>query len=54
MKKTLLLLIIVFISCNSKKPTQFSEEANTEMLIGLDNSKITLREVIYEHKAKKF
>ncbi|PQJ77525.1 TlpA family protein disulfide reductase [Polaribacter glomeratus] len=53
MKKIILLLFIVFVSCNSKKPTQFSEEANMEMLLGLDDSKITLREVIYEHKGKK-
>jgi thiol-disulfide isomerase/thioredoxin len=53
MKKIILLLIIAFISCNSKKPTQFSEEANMEMLIGLDDSKITLKEVIYEQKGKK-
>jgi thiol-disulfide isomerase/thioredoxin len=53
MKKIILILVIVFISCNSKKPTEFSEEANMEMLIGLDDSKITLREVIYEHKGKK-
>jgi thiol-disulfide isomerase/thioredoxin len=53
MKKIILLLIIVFVSCNSKKPTQFSEEANMEMLIGLDDSKITLKEVIYEQKGKK-
>jgi thiol-disulfide isomerase/thioredoxin len=53
MKKIILLLIIAFVSCNSKKPTQFSEEANMEMLIGLDDSKITLKEVIYEQKGKK-
>ena len=53
MKKIILILLIVFVSCNSDKPTQFSEEANLEMLIGLDNSKITLREVLYQHKGKK-
>ena len=41
------------MSCNLEKPTQFSEEANLEMLIGLDDSKITLREVLQQHKGKK-
>jgi thiol-disulfide isomerase/thioredoxin len=53
MKKIFLLLIIIFISCNSEKPTQFSDEAYKEMLIGVDNSKITLREVLYANKGKK-
>ena len=53
MKKIFLLLIIVFASCNSNEPKQFTEEANLEMLIGLDDSKITLREVLQEQKGKK-
>ncbi|MDG1403017.1 TlpA disulfide reductase family protein [Polaribacter sp.] len=53
MKKLFLLLIIVFISCNSEQPTQFSTDAYKEMLIGLDDSKITLREVLYNYKRKK-
>jgi thiol-disulfide isomerase/thioredoxin len=53
MKKIILLLFIVFISCTSQNPTQFSEEAYKEMLIGLDESKITLREVLFEQKGKK-
>ncbi|PKV65512.1 thioredoxin-like protein [Polaribacter sp. Hel1_33_96] len=53
MKKLFLLLIVIFISCNSEKPTQFSTETYKEMLIGLDDSKITLREVLYNHKGKK-
>lgn len=53
MKKIFFIILIVFASCNSEKPTQFSEEANLEMLIGLDNSKITLREVLQQHKGKK-
>ena len=52
MKKIFLLLIIVFVSC-SEDPKEFSEEANLEMLIGLDDSKITLREVLYQQKGKK-
>jgi len=53
MKKTFLLLIIIFISCNSDKPRQFTDEAYKEMLVDLDNSKITLREVLYYNKGKK-
>jgi len=53
MKKIFLLLIVAFISCNIEKPTQFSDAAYTEMLIGLNNSKITLREVLYQNKGKK-
>lgn len=52
MKKIFLLLIIVFLSC-SDDPKEFSEEANLEMLIAMDDSKITLREVLYQHKGKK-
>lgn len=40
------------MSC-SEDPKVFSEKANLEMLIGLDDSKITLREVLYKHKGKK-
>lgn len=53
MKKIILLLIVVFTSCNSEKPTQFSDAAYKDMLIGLDNSKISLREVLYQNKGKK-
>jgi thiol-disulfide isomerase/thioredoxin len=53
MKKTFLLLIIIFISCNSEKPTQFTEEVYKEMLVDLDNSKTTLRDVLYYNKGKK-
>ena len=53
MKKIILLLIIVFVSCNSANPKVFSEEANLEMLVGLDDSKTTLREVLYQQKGKK-
>ena len=53
MKKIFILFVVfLFLSC-SEDPKQFSEEANLEMLVGLDNSKITLREVLYQHKGKK-
>jgi thiol-disulfide isomerase/thioredoxin len=53
MKKIILLLFIAFISCNQEEPKEFSEIALQEMLIGLDDSKITLREVLYKNKDKK-
>jgi thiol-disulfide isomerase/thioredoxin len=53
MKKIILLLFIVFLSCNTNHPKQFSDAVNLEMLVGLDNSKITLGEVIYDQKGKK-
>lgn len=53
MKRVFLLVFIVFIACNKEEPTTFSEAANLEMLIGVDGSKITLREVLYKHKGKK-
>ena len=53
MKKIILLLLITFISCNQEGPKEFSEKALQEMLIGLNDSKITLREVLYKNKGKK-
>ncbi len=53
MKKLFLLFIIVFISCNSEKPTQFSDEAYQEILIDINNSKTSLRDVLSDHKGKK-
>lgn len=53
MKKIFLICILAFIGCNTNYPKQFSEPANLEMMITLDNSKITLREVLYEHRGKK-
>ena len=53
MKKIFLLIILVFVSCNTEKPTQFSEKALQDMLISVDGSKVTLREVLYYKKGKK-
>ncbi len=52
MKKIFFLFIIILAGC-SEDPKQFSEKANLEMLIGLDDSKITLREVLNDQKGKK-
>ncbi|WP_439130434.1 TlpA family protein disulfide reductase [Polaribacter sp.] len=53
MKKIFLFLFIIFLGCTTNYPKQFSEPANLEMLVGVDNSKITLREVLHQHKGKK-
>lgn len=53
MKKVVVLFCILMIGCHKEQPVSFSEAANLEMLIGLDNSKITLREVLLKHKGKK-
>jgi thiol-disulfide isomerase/thioredoxin len=53
MKKIILLLLITLISCNSNQPKEFSEKALQDMLIALDGSKITFREVLYHNKGKK-
>lgn len=53
MKRLILLLFIVLVSCNKEQPTTFSEPANLEMLVGVDGTKITFREVLYKHKGKK-
>lgn len=53
MKKIFFLLIVIFASCNSEKPKQFSDKAMLEMLVTLDDSKITLREVLHAQKGKK-
>ncbi len=53
MKKIFLVLIIIFTSCNLNNPTEFSEEALQEMLISVDGSKTTLREVLHYKKRKK-
>jgi thiol-disulfide isomerase/thioredoxin len=53
MKKIIFLLLISFISCDSNEPKEFSEKALQDMLIGLDNSKLTFREVLHHNKGKK-
>lgn len=53
MKKIFILFAVLLLLSCSEDPKQFSEEANLEMLVGLDKSKITLREVLYQHKEKK-
>lgn len=53
MKKIFLVFIIVFTSCNFNNPTEFSEKALQEMLIDVNDSKLTFREVLHYKKGKK-
>ena len=53
MKKIFILFAVLLMLSCSEDPKQFSEEANLEMLVGLDKSKTTLREVLHQHKGKK-
>lgn len=53
MKKIILLLFITFIGCGTEEPTTFSEKALQEMLIDVNNTKLTFREVLYYNKGKK-
>lgn len=53
MKKIIVLFFVLIMSCNKEYPTSFSEPANLEMLVGLDGTKITLREVLHAYKGKK-
>ncbi|MHB0754304.1 TlpA family protein disulfide reductase [Polaribacter sp. M15] len=53
MKKIFILFAVLLLFSCSEDQKQFSEEANLEMLVGLDKSKTTLREVLHQHKGKK-
>ncbi|PQJ80798.1 TlpA family protein disulfide reductase [Polaribacter porphyrae] len=53
MRKIFLILsIFLLISC-SDNPKQFSEEALKDMVLTIDDAKMTFREVLYKHKGEK-
>lgn len=52
MKKIIFLLSIIFFSCNSEQPTQFSKEALLDMVLSLEDSKLTFGEILYNNKGK--
>lgn len=52
-KKIVLLLSLIFVSCNLEKPTAFSKEALNEKVIALDNNSSTIEDVLNKHKGKK-
>lgn len=52
-KKALFLIFtICLISCNSKNPKQFSEKALQDMVLSVDDIKLTFREVLQKNKNK--
>lgn len=52
-KKLSILILLVFVSCNFERPTQFSEKALNDKVISLDDSEFTFKEVINQYKGKK-
>lgn len=53
MKKLILLIALVFASCNFETPTQFSEKAYNDTLYSLDDTSTAFKEVINQYKGKK-
>ncbi|APG65105.1 redoxin [Tenacibaculum todarodis] len=53
MKKLIVLITLVFSSCNFETPTQFSEKANKDILYSLEDTPQTFKEVIDQYKGKK-
>lgn len=53
MKKILLFISLLFISCNTNYPKEFSELALKDMLITQKGRKLTFREVLLENQGKK-
>ncbi|MFQ3297142.1 MAG: thiol-disulfide isomerase/thioredoxin [Polaribacter sp.] len=53
MKKTVLLFIIVFASCNFERPTQFSELALKDTVHTINNTSFSIEEMLQKYKGKK-
>ena len=53
MKKTLLILLLVFTACSFETPTQFSEEALKENFLDWSENEVTFKEIINQYKGKK-
>ncbi len=53
MKKFIIVVALVFASCNFETPTQFSEKALNDTVVSLDGVKQTFKEVINQYKGKK-
>ena len=52
-KASILVLLILFVSCNFETPTEFTEKAFNENLYNLEDVPSTFKEVINQHKGKK-
>ena len=48
--KLIVLVCLVFISCNTQKPTTFSKEALNDTFITLEGKPITFRDILKTHK----
>ena len=53
MKKTFLLFIIVFTSCNFERPTQFSELALKDTVHSINDTSFSIEEMLQKYKGKK-
>jgi thiol-disulfide isomerase/thioredoxin len=52
-KKTAILFLVIFTSCNLETPTTFSKEALSEKIVTIDTISFTFKEVLEAHKGKK-
>jgi thiol-disulfide isomerase/thioredoxin len=53
MKKIYFIFIILCVSCNLEKPTQFSELALNDTVYDLNNTAFSVKEVLDQYKGKK-
>ena len=54
MKKILIILsILIFSSCNTEAPTEFTPKALNETFKSLNNTELTLQEILDKYKGKK-
>ncbi len=47
-----LVILLVFFSCNTEKPTQFSEEALNDTFITLQGENIQFKDIVNKHKGQ--
>ena len=47
-----LIILLTFFSCNTEKPTQFSEEALNDTFISLQGGNIQFKDILNKHKGQ--
>ncbi|MCG1035936.1 TlpA family protein disulfide reductase [Polaribacter sargassicola] len=52
-KITILAVLLLFVSCNLEKPTEFTEKALNEKVYNLNGVSSSFKDVLKEHKGKK-
>ncbi|MEE9407065.1 MAG: thioredoxin-like domain-containing protein [Polaribacter sp.] len=52
-KGSILVLLLIVVSCNFERPTEFSEKALSENVYDLKDVSTTFKDVLNEHKGKK-